>query len=150
MNITKGNGHITISNLTIQNCWSAGGSDISLYKTATIDNYGNLEVDNVNFIKNWAGVGAGIRSNDGSTLVVNNSIFESNRKSSSTGNFGAGIYNNGTATIINSTFQNNLARWGTVTSDKNLTIINSTIRDNIGYDGGSTYKTGSGITINTG
>ena len=150
MNITKGNGHITISNLTIQNCWSAGGSDISLYKTATIDNYGNLEVDNVNFIKNCAGVGAGIRNNANATVIVRNSMFDGNRKSSSTGNYGAGIYNNGTATIINSTFQNNLARWGTVTSDKNLTIINSTIRDNIGYDGGSTYKTGSGITINTG
>ena len=150
MNITKGNGHITISNLTIQNCWSAGGSDISLYKTATIDNYGNLEVDNVNFIKNCAGVGAGIRNNANATVIVRNSMFDGNRKASSTGNYGAGLYNNGTATIINSTFQNNLARWGTVTSDKNLTIINSTIRDNIGYDGGSTYKTGSGITINTG
>ena len=149
MNITRGNGLIKLENLTIRNCWSPGRSSINLYNTSTVDNYGNLEVNNVSFIYNHGGVGAGIRNNNGATVVVNNSIFDSNRKSSSTGNYGAGIYNNGTATIINSVFKNNYARWGTVTNDKNMTIINSTIRDNIGYDGGSTYKTGSGITINT-
>ena len=150
MNITKGNGLITINNLTIKNCWNKGGSDISLYETATVDNYGNLEVNNVSFIFNHGGVGASIRNNNGANINVTNSLFEANRKSSSTGNYGAGIYNNGTATIINSTFQKNYARWGTITNDKQLTIINSTIRDNIAYDGSSTYKTGSGITINTG
>ena len=150
MNITKGSGLITLTNLTIKNCWNPGASNINLYNTSTVDNYGNLEVDNVSFINNCGGVGAGIRNNNGSTLVVNNSLFDGNRKSSSTGNYGAGIYNNGTATIINSTFQNNYARWGTVTSDKHLTIINSTFKNNIGYDGGSTYKFGSGIAINTG
>ena len=128
----------------------SGASNINLYNTSTVDNYGNLEVDNVSFINNCGGVGAGIRNNNGSTLVVNNSLFDGNRKSSTTGNYGAGIYNNGTATVINSTFQNNYARWGTVTSDKHLTIINSTFKNNIGYDGGSTYKFGSGIAINTG
>ena len=150
MNITKGTGLITISNFTIKNCWNPGGSDISLYETATIDNYGNLAVNNVSFIFNHGGVGASIRNNNGANINVTNSLFEANRKSSSTGNYGAGIYNNGTAIVINSTFQKNYARWGTITNDKQLTIINSTIRDNIGYDGGSTYKTGSGITINTG
>ena len=150
MNITKGEGLITVNNLTIKNCWSNGSSSISAYPTATIDNYGNLQVNNVSFIFNHGGVGAGIRNNNGSNLNVTNSLFEANRKSASTGNYGAGIYNNGTATIINCTFQKNYARWGTVTNDKNMTIINSTIRDNIAYDGSSTYKTGSGITINTG
>ncbi|WP_303235216.1 Ig-like domain-containing protein [Methanosphaera cuniculi] len=150
MNITKGEGLITITNFTIKNCWNPGGSSISAYKTATVDNYGNLEVNNVSFIFNHGGVGASIRNNDGATLKVVDSLFEGNRKSESTGNYGPGIYNNATAVIINSTFQNNYARWGTVTNDKNMTIINSTIRDNIGYDGGSTFKTGNGITINTG
>ena len=150
MKITQGNGLITINNITIKNCWNAGGSSISAYPTATVDNYGNLEVNNVSFIFNHGGVGASIRNNPGANLNVTNSLFEENRKSSSTGNYGAGLYNNGTATVINSTFQNNYGRWGTVTNDKNLTLINSTIRDNIGYNGGSTYKTGSGITINTG
>ncbi|WP_308574545.1 hypothetical protein [uncultured Methanosphaera sp.] len=150
MNITRGNGLITVSNLTIKNCWNEGGSSISAYKTATIDNYGNLEVNNVSFIFNHGGVGAGIRNNNNATLKVVDSLFEANRKSSSTGNFGAGLYNNGIAIVINSTFQKNYARWGTVTNDKNLTIINSTIKDNIAYDGGSAYRTGSGITVNTG
>ena len=149
MNITRGNGLITISNFTIKNCWNPGPSSND-YKTSTVDNYGNLAVNNVSFIFNHGGVGASIRNNNGSNLNVTNSLFEANRKSSSTGNYGAGIYNNGTAIIINSTFQKNYARWGTITNDKNLTIINSTIRDNIAYDGGSTFKTGSGITINTG
>ena len=150
MKITQGNGLITISNFTIKNCWNAGGSSISAYPTATVDNYGNLAVNNVSFIFNHGGVGASIRNNPGANINVTNSLFEENRKSSSTGNYGAGLYNNGTATVINSTFQNNYARWGSVTNDKNLTLINSTIRDNIGYNGGSTFKTGSGITINTG
>ena len=149
MNITRGNGLITITNFTIKNCWNKGGSSISLYETATVDNYGNLEVNNVSFTFNHGGVGASIRNNNGSNITVTNCFFEANRKSSSTGNYGSGIYNNGTATIINSTFQKNYARWGTITNDKKLTIINSTIRDNMGYDGGSTYKTGAGITINT-
>ena len=150
MKITQGEGLITINNLTIKNCWNPGSSSISAYPTATVDNYGNLDVNNVSFIYNHGGVGASIRNNNGATLTVNNSFFEANRKSSSTGNYGAGVYNNGTSTVMNSLFQKNYARWGTITNDKNMTIINSTIRDNIGYNGGSTYKTGSGITINTG
>ena len=150
MKITQGNGLITINNLTIKNCLSPGSSSINAYPTATVDNYGNLAVNNVSFIYNHGGVGAGIRNNNGANLNVTDSLFEANRKSSSTGNYGAGVYNNGTCTIINSTFQKNYARWGTITNDKNLTIINSTIQDNIAYDGGSSYKTGSGITINTG
>ena len=150
MTITRGSGLITINNMTIKNCWNPGGSNINAYPTSTVKNYGNLKVDNVSFIYNHGGVGASIRNTNGSNLTVLNSFFEANRKSSSTGNYGAGVYNNGTATIINCTFQKNYARWGTVTNDKNMTIINSTIRDNIGYDGGSTFKLGSGITINTG
>ena len=150
MNITSGNGKITIKNLNFQHMVSKGGNNINAYPTATIDNYANLEVDNVYFYENLAGVGAGIRSNDGSTLVVNNSIFESNRKSSSTGNFGAGIYNNGTATIHNSQFIDNAARWGTVTNDKVLTIVNSTFRNGHAYNLASTFKFGSGIAANTG
>ena len=149
MNITKGDGLITISNFTIKNCWSEGEPNMPGWNTTTVTNNANLEVNNVSFINNHGGIGVGIRNNNGSNLKVLNSLFDSNGKSNTTGNYGAGIYNNGTCTIINSTFQKNYARWGTVTNDKQLTIINSTIRDNIGYDGGSTFKTGSGITQNT-
>ena len=153
MNITKGTGIITIKNMNIQHMLSngtGGGSSISLYPTATVDNYGNLEVDNVYFFENLAGVGAGIRSNNGSTLLVNNSIFEGNRKGSSTGNYGAGIYNNGTAIVLNSQFIGNIARWGTITNDKIIDIINCTIKDGKAYNAASTFKFGSGIASNTG
>lgn len=129
---------------------STGGSNIATYKTATVDNYGNLKVDNVYFYYNLAGVGAGIRNNANATLVVNNSIFSENRKSSSTGNFGPGVYNNGTATIDNCQFIKNAARWGTVTNDRVLNITNSIFRDGISYDLGSTYKYGSALTANSG
>ena len=153
MNITNGTGKITIKNMNIQHMLSngtGGGASISLYPTATVDNYGNLEVDNVYFFENLAGVGAGIRSNNGSTLLVNNSIFEGNRKGPSTGNYGAGIYNNGTAMVINSQFIKNAARWGTITNDQTIDIINCTIKDGKAYNAGSSYKFGSGIAANTG
>ena len=149
MKITKGNGLITISNFTIQNCWNPGGTSIEEYPTCTIDNYGNLVVNNVSFIFNHGGTGAALRNNKNATIIVNNSLFDGNRKASTTGNYGAGIYNNGTATIFNSTFQNNYARWGTITNDKIMNVTNCTIRDNIAYDGASTFKTGSGITQST-
>ena len=149
INITTGNGQITLINITIQNCWSPGESSIDSYPTATVDNYANLLVDNVKFIDNCAGVGAGIRNNHDATLSVTNSLFDGNRKSSSTGNEGSGIYNNGTAIISNSTFQNNYARWGTILNDGQLTISNSIIQDNIAYDGSSTYKYGAGIATDS-
>ncbi|WP_308574601.1 Ig-like domain-containing protein [uncultured Methanosphaera sp.] len=150
MNITHGNGLITISNFTIKNTWNPGPSSITGYNTSAVNNYGNLEVNNVTFYYNFGGVGASLRNQNGATLKVTNSLFEANRKSSSTGNTGVGVYNNGTCIIINSTFQKNYARWGSVTNDNNLTVINSIFRDNIGYDGASTYKAGTGIAINTG
>ncbi|MBE6493936.1 MAG: hypothetical protein E7Z84_04930, partial [Methanosphaera stadtmanae] len=153
MNITQGNGRITLSNFTIQHCYSKGvngGSAIGLYPTATVDNHANLEVDNIYFFENYAGVGAGIRNNANATLIINNSVFEKNRKSTSSGNYGAGVYNNGTATILNSIFDNNYARWGVVMNDHSLVVGNCTFQNGIGYDGSSTYKFGTGVAFNTG
>ena len=149
MTITKGNGHISIYNLSIAHMWSPGGSSISAYPHATIDNYGNLSINSVEFHENYAGVGAGVRNNYGATLLVNNSLFEENHKSSSTGNNGI-IYNNGTATILNSLFNHNYARWGTILNDNNITMINTTLSNGIGYDGKSGYKYGSGFACNSG
>ena len=153
MNITRGTGLITISNLTIQKCYSQGvgsADTIAHYPVATINNRATLIVDSVSFIDNCAGVGAGIRNYANSTLEVKNSLFDGNRKSTSTGNFGAAVYNNGTTTITNTTIQNCYARWGSVTNDNILSISNSTFKNNKAYDGASTYKAGSGIYSNTG
>lgn len=148
MTITNGSGHISISNLSISHMWCSGGSSISAYEHAPVDNYGNLSVDNVNFYYNNAGVGSAIRNNHGATLMVNNSYFEGNRKSTSTGNAGI-IYNNGTTEVYNSLFDKNYARWGTILNDHHLTVVNSTLSNGVGYDGGSTYKFGSGISANS-
>ena len=153
MNVTSGQGKISITNLTIQNCMNPGfngGANIGLYNTSTVNNYGNLSINYVYFKDNLGGVGAATRNHENATIHINNSIFEGNRKSVSMGNFGAGLYNNGTALVENSLFYKNAARWGTVTSDGNLTMINCTLKDNIGYDGSSTYKYGAGIAVDTG
>ncbi|MDD6286670.1 MAG: right-handed parallel beta-helix repeat-containing protein [Methanobacteriaceae archaeon] len=149
MNITPGNGKITITNMTMENAWVKGGSSFAAYKQAPIDNYATLDVINVYFYNNHCGVGAAIRNRPNATLTVNNSIFDSNRKSDSTGNMGI-IYNNGTAYLNNLLFTDNYARWGTVTNDHILYIANSTLMNGKGYDGTSGFKNGPGIYVNTG
>ena len=151
MNITEGTGHISISNMNFQHMLTiARDTAIQYNYLGTVTNYGNLSVNNVLFYQNLGGLGAGIQNKAGAKLYVNNSIFQENRKSSGTGNFGAGIYNNGTAIVENSQFIKNAARWGTITNDHIITINNCTLRDGISYDLSSTYKYGSGIASNTG
>ncbi|WP_323736523.1 Ig-like domain repeat protein [Methanosphaera sp. ISO3-F5] len=152
MNITTGKGNIKISNFTVQNAWAPGvdgGDSIRKYPIANIDNYGNLTIDNIYFYRNHGGVGSAVRNNANSTLLVNNSVFEGCRKSSSTGNDGI-IYNKGTSIIFNSLFDSNYARWGTILNDNNLTVINCTLQNGIGYDGQSAYLYGTGIAANSG
>ena len=153
MNITKGDGIITLNNLTIKNCYSEGideGDSITKYPVATVDNYANLVVNNLKFINNHAGVGAGIRNNVNSTVEIKNTVFDGNKKSTSTGNYGAALYNAGIATMTNDTIINCYGRWGTVTNDGRLFVYNSSFNNNYAYDGASTYKAGSGIYSNTG
>ena len=149
MTITEGNSNITISNLNIEHMICNGTDNIGGWEHAPVDNYGNLFINNVKFYYNCAGVGSAIRNNNGATLIVNNSLFEENRKSSSTGNDGI-IYNNGTAIIQNTLFNHNYARWGTVLNDNKITIINTTFSNGIAYDGASTFKYGSGFAFNSG
>lgn len=149
MNITSGNGIINIQNLTFQNSWAPSGSSITATQP-TIDNRATLNVSNVYFYSNHAGNGAGIRNNYGGTLYVDNCIFENNTKSSTTGNYGAAVYNNGTAIITNSEIVRNYARWGSVTNDKNITLINCTFQENYAYDAASGYKNGPSFVADTG
>lgn len=150
MNITQGEGQFNITGMTIQNCWSNSGSSIAACPTSTIDNRATLNVTNVYFDSNHAGNGAGIRNNNGGTLYVDNCTFTNGTKAQTTGNFGAALYNNGTAIVTNSNIIYNFARWGSVTNDKNITMINCTFKDNHAYDGGSGYKNGPSFTADTG
>lgn len=155
MNITAGNGTFEVSDFRVQNCYSPSGSSIAACNAATIDNYANLKATNIYFYHNSAGCGAGIRNgyknfNPQATLYVNNCTFDSNLKSTTTGNFGAAVYNNATATINNSFVIDNIARWGSVTTDKTMYVYNTYFARNIGYDGSSTYKNGPTIYANTG
>ena len=149
MNISAGEGIINIHDLTIQNSWASSGSSITA-TSPTIDNHATLNVSNVYFYSNHAGNGAGIRNNYDGTLYVDNCIFENNTKSSTTGNFGAAVYNNGTAIITNSQIVRNFARWGSVTNDKEIVLVNCTFEGNGAYDGGSGYKNGPSFAADTG
>lgn len=153
MNITEGSGLITIKDFKVQNAWSndtGGGTSMELCTGATISNHGTLNASNIYFYQNHAGVGAGIKNQPTGVLYVENCTFENQTKSVSTGNVGSAVYNNGTAYINNIYVLNNYARWGAVTNDKVLYISNSTFEGGIGYDGGSTYKNGPTIYVNTG
>ena len=149
MTITQGTGLIGIENMTISNMYCKGGWAISLYEHAPIDNYANLNVNNVCFDSNHGGCGSAIRNNRGGTLTINNSLFMNNSKAGSLGNNGI-VYNNGTATILNTVFDHNYARWASVLNDHNLTCINTTFKNGQAYDGSSGYKYGTGIGANSG
>lgn len=149
MNITEGSGIVTIKNFTIQNSWTASGENNSFNPVSTVNNWGTLISQDMYFCNNHAGLGAGIRNNPTGTLFVENNTFYNNSKSTGTGNFGAAIYNNGTAYVNNILVTENYARWGTITNDRLLYLTNSTIRNNIGYDGKSSYKFGTGVYANT-
>lgn len=155
MKITAGNGLFKVTNFRIQNCYSPSGSSITACYNATIDNYANLNATNMYFYHNAAGCGAGIRNgylnhNPQATLYVDNCTFDSNLKATTTGNFGAAVYNNATAIINNSVVINNYARWGSVTTDKTMYVYNTYFANNKGYDGSSGYKNGPTIYANTG
>ena len=149
MSITNGTGHISINNMTIAHMWCPGGDSIYLYEHSPVDNYGNLTVNYVDFYYNCAGVGSAIRNNEHATIIINNSQFELNRKSSSTGNDGI-FYNIGDAIVQNTLFDNNYARWGSILNDNKITLINTTFSNNEGYAGSSTYKYGAGFAYNSG
>ncbi|RAP45961.1 MAG: hypothetical protein BZ136_08030, partial [Methanosphaera sp. rholeuAM74] len=150
INITEGSGRISLSNFTVQHGMNVGPSQLQGWETSTVNNYGNLFVDSMNFKENCGGVGASLRNRDDGTIVVNNTIFDGNMKSNTRGNYGAGLYNNGTATVSNSLFINNYARWGSLTNDKVMNVTNCTFMNNKGYDGASSYNDGTGIASNTG
>lgn len=94
-------GNVNISGLTITGGYSQGGG-------GGIYNAGALTLDNSMVISNSGGDGAGIFNAPGGTLDLTDSTVASNRGSGQ----GGGIYNAGTATIVNSTVSDNTALSG--------------------------------------
>ena len=94
--------------------------------------------------------GAGVSTIDNrSTLRVVNSILSFNTGNST--NQGGAIYNGGTLTVVNSTFNNNVAtQGGVIFNAGTLTVVNSTLSGNqaIGK-GGAIYNEGTLTVVNS-
>lgn len=132
---------VNINGLTFTNCKS--------YIGGAILNYGNLNVDYCKFTKcstpnAFMGGGSAIASGDYATLNVKNSIFLGNDASSSTSGGGT-IYTNGTTTLENCDFINNIACSGGAifVFSGDLSAYNCKFINNIGL------VTGGVITIVT-
>jgi hypothetical protein len=102
---------------------------------------GTLTISGSTVNGNGAKDGGGIYVAVGSSLVATSSVFNANQSFSS-GNGGGGIYNNqGSVSIIASTFQNNtgIAGGGIVANAGTTTVTNST------FSGNSATNAGGGI-----
>ncbi len=100
---------VTISGLTLAHGLAAAGGGI--------DNAGNLTLTHDTLLSNWAlgGIGGGgIFNEAGASLSLNSVLLQANRASTTAGNdvFGGALLNEGSANVINSTFQNNQAVGG--------------------------------------
>jgi len=108
-----------------------------------IVNSGNLTVTYSDFVDNEVtpaidpelgvdrSIGGAIYNTSSGSLTVTHSWFAFNVSDQ-----GSAIYNNGTLTVINSTFFQNASRGGmagTIFNAGHLTLTNSTINDNLGY-----------------
>ncbi|MFZ5912434.1 MAG: choice-of-anchor Q domain-containing protein [Chloroflexota bacterium] len=113
---------------------------ISMSLSGGIHNTGALTVENCIFLNNDRGI-----SNVGGTLVVSNSVFSNNAATYHAG----GIFNSGTATIVNSAFSGNTSTYGGGISNRGtVTIANSAFSDNASTYGGGIYnEVGSTTTI---
>ena len=129
---------------------------------------GTLSIERTAFVENTAKFGGGIWTN--ATATITDSTFDGNQASSNggaisntsngtlslvggtlsgnTGNFGGGLLNSGTSSVVNSTFSGNEARngGGGISSSGTLSVSHSTFVGNqagTGSGGGIRRSTGS-------
>jgi len=119
---------VTIAGLTVTNGYSG---IVKFSGTLTISQCaiaGNLNNND----------GAGVY-NDGGAMTIQGSTISSNHADAVAGGLGAGVFNNGTLTIINSTISGNYAgsTGGGIYTQGDLILINSTISDNHAVGAGS-------------
>jgi filamentous hemagglutinin family protein len=135
--LTSGELAIT-DNLSI----NGGGVSISGNNASRIFNISNNSIVNIDGLRindgSVNGFGGGILVNTGSTLNLSNSTLSNNLASGGGLNGGGAIYNNGTTTISNSNFINNVsANFGAAIYNVvgTLNVNNSTFSDNTGLSG---------------
>ena len=141
--------HVTLKNGYHSTCGAAIYSDGS----------NNLTVDNCILTQNRAGNnGAAIENGGGGNLIVNDCLFSNNIASQAAG----AIYNGGTASIFNSTFENNkttvinsmttnIPSAGAIYNQVNrtLTLTNCIFKGNSGDNSGVIINRGNATIINS-
>jgi hypothetical protein len=110
-------------------------------------NYGTVNVTNTTFSNNSALDGAGIYNRQGGAVKINSSTFSDN----SVLDTGAGIYNEGTLEVTNSTFYRNLSQGtGGIYNEGTLKVTNSTFSNNTAGTGfNSIVSFGTATVTNT-
>ncbi|MGA9381164.1 MAG: Calx-beta domain-containing protein, partial [Phormidium sp.] len=146
-------GDFTIDGLTISNGLPSpffppfGGGILNL-------GVGTLNVNNTTFYNNQSDWGGGAIANlNGGTVNVSNSTFTNNL--ADFGGIGGGIFNakGGTVNVSKSTFSGNQSKnnfGGAIVNDGTLTVIDSSFSDNKAYGfGGAIRNIGSLVVINS-
>ena len=138
----KNVGSLRIEDSTLSNNYSSagGGALYALYANSSV------EIVNSTFVNNTADHGGAIRSKGDGTLVIDDSVFDSN---SATRGWGGALYlyNNGDTTITNTTFSNNYASegGGALDFDYGGNAVTATITG-CTFDGNSAGGGGGAIT----
>ncbi len=133
---------------TVTNSTFSGNSSTTNAGGGIYNSGGKMTVTQSTFSENSAVDGGGINNVSGGTLIVNESTFSGN----TTTNDGGGILNGYIATVINSTFSDNMAGLyggGLVAVNGNTvtTITNSTFSGNSAASGGGVYANLGGVDV---
>jgi predicted outer membrane repeat protein len=132
--VAQGTNPVTVSGLTICKDALAGTGSYG----GAIDNFGTLTVSGCTLTGNSATFGGAIENETGGTLTVSGCTISGNQAV-----YGGGIFNNGTASIVNTTVSGNYSgAGGGIDSGGPLSISGCTITGNRAASGGGIYTFG--------
>lgn len=116
----------------------------STQTTITILKNANLQLANLT-IKDFSSENNAAITNNGTLKIENLNVYNN----SGTASNGGSILNNGNLEVINTTFEKNMASFGSaIYSFANVTVRNSTFTDNnISNVGGAIYSAGGNLTV---
>ena len=135
-NINSTNAHVDVSGLTLANAtYTGGGGGFG----GAVYNEGILNISACTLSNNSSQYGAAVAN--GGFLTISNTLVCSNRTISGSG---GGLYNNGRATIVNSTFYGNKAyQGGALDNGDTMLVTNCTLFANEAAGGGGIYNGGT-------
>ena len=156
-----GGGDLSLNELTVRNGWAPDGGGIfslgQLHLTNSIVNQNNAYFVASTPNSLIRGRGGGIYIGEGNVTLVNSSINDNSalfEGESEWHGFGAGIYNNGIVSIVDSTLDNNRVETGKgggiYNVEGTVTLVNSTVSDGYsGSQGGGIYNSEGTVELLT-